>query len=313
MPRVARLLPALALVAAALPGAAAAQDPDPALEQRIDAHQALAGGRAVLARGHVDIGPRYVGGRWTLMIHDDTARADGGRSVWRRPEATVLRVADAARHPAPDDPDYAFLHAAPGTPVHVVPQTQEPDVVWVGWNTQDPRVMETIDRGAKLTLTGLQGPGTVVVYLQSGSFDAPKVLWDSTAAAQPVWLDVNTHTHANWVFSKPGVYLVRLEVTATLVDGTTVTDARDVRFAVGDRADASRAFAATWRGPAPAGTARAATPRTTTPDDDGGGSGGGTVVAIVLVAVALAGALAWTLVRGGRAKRRARGDGPGAG
>ena len=168
----------------------------------------------------------------------------------------MLRVADDARLKVPDDPAYGFLRASPGSEVYVVPQTQDPDVVWVGWNTQDPEVMETIDRGVTMTLTGVQGPGSLVVYLQSGDFAEPKVLWDSTGEAKPVWVDVNTHTHANWVFSKPGVYLVAGRVTADLVDGSTVTDTRELRFAVGSRTSADAAFAATGSGaPAPAATA----------------------------------------------------------
>ena len=51
------------------------------------------------------------------------------------------------------------------TPVHVVPQTENREVVWIGWNTQDPGVMEAIARGVTMNLLGVQGPGSVVVYL----------------------------------------------------------------------------------------------------------------------------------------------------
>lgn len=299
----------LALGATARAAAAVPERPgeDPALQQRIDAHQRVAGDRAVLTRGHVDVGPLFVGGRWTLMVHDDTAKASGGESVWRRPEQTVLRVLDAGRLKAPDDPAYAFLHAEPGAPVYVVPETQERDVVWVGWNTQDPRVMQTIDRGVTMTMTGVQGPGSLVVYLQSGSFSEPKVLWDSTARARAVWVDVNTHTHANWVFTKPGVYLVQVKVAADLVDGSTVTDTRELRFAVGSATRVEQAFATAWRGGDDDAQVDESAERAPveSEDDDGGGSGL-VVVIIALLAVALAGGVVLLLVRGAAAKRRAR-------
>ncbi|MDW5598869.1 choice-of-anchor M domain-containing protein, partial [Conexibacter stalactiti] len=289
----------LGLVCLAAPAAAA----DPGLDQRIDAEQAVASGRKVLAGGHVDVGPRFVGGRWTLMIHDDAAKADaGGRSVWRHPERTVLRVTDAALRQVPEDPAYGFLGAAPGREVFVVPQTQNPEVVWVGWNTQDPRVMETIDRGVRLTLAGVEGPGALTVYLQSGDFAAPQVLWSSTGRARPVWVDVNTHTHANWVFSKPGVYLVRVRVTADLVDGSTVTDTRALRFAVGSGTDVEEAFAAR-----PSADEPAASPSASTTEDAAEDSGSSALIAaLAVVAAALAVAVAAVAVRGGRAKRRAR-------
>jgi surface-anchored protein len=269
------------------------------LEQRIEAEQRVATDQKVLAAGHVDVGPRFVDGNWTLMIHDDTA----DESVWRHTDRTVLRVTDDAMLQVPDDPAYAFLPSEAGADVHVVPQTEKPDVVWVGWNTQDPEVMETIDRGVTMTLTGVQGPGELVVYLQSGDFAEPKVLWDSTAKPNPVWVDVNTHTHANWVFSAPGVYLVRVEVRADLVDGSAVTDTRELRFAVGSGAGTDEAFTAAWRGASAAAPAAAPAP----PDGGSDGPAGTAVAAIGTGALGLAVALAIVVMRGSRAKQRARG------
>lgn len=298
------------LFAGAVPAAVAQDREDSALEQSIDARQRVAGGEKVLADGHVDVGPRFVDGRWTLMIHDDAAKAaTGGESVWRHADRTVLAVGDAAKLRAPDDRAYDFLHAAPGSDVWVVPQTQDPEVVWIGWNTQDPSVMEAIDRGATMTLTGVQGPGDLVVYLQSGSFAAPRVLWDSTARPRPVWVDVNTHSHANWVFTRPGVYLVRVRVEAELIDGRTVSDTRDLRFAVGAGTSPRDALAADWSGGAEEDAGAAATSGASAdepPAEEAGGLSGAAVAAIVVVAALLAGGGALVVVRGNRAKRQAR-------
>ncbi|MDO8183963.1 choice-of-anchor M domain-containing protein [Conexibacter sp. JD483] len=297
------LLATLLLIA---PAAGAADG----LDQRIDRGQAVVDGRKVIATGHVDVGPRFVDGRWTLMIHDDEAKSKpGGRSVWRHAEQTVLRVGDVAIQTVPDDPAYAFLHAA-GRQVYVVPQTQDLKVVWVGWNTQDPDVMERIDRGVRLTLTDVEGPGELVVFLQSGDFAEPQVLWDSTAAARPVWVDVNTHTHANWVFTEPGVYLVHVRVDAELIDGTTVSDTRAMRFAVGRSASPEKAFSAVDAA-AGSGDDSAAPASPAEPVDDGGGSSA-LIAVLAVLAVALTVALAAVLARGRRTKQRAR-SAPGAG
>lgn len=298
------------VLALVVPVAAGAQqapaDEDPNLRQRIGAAQPVATDRAVLARGHVDVGPRFHDGRWTLMIHDDQAKAGGGESVWRHADRTVLAVVDDARHQVPDDPAYAFLPSEPGADVYVVPQTQDPDVVWVGWNTQDPEVMETIDRGVTMRLTGVQGPGSLVVYLQSGDFAKPQVLWNSTGEPQPVWVAVNTHSHANWVFSGPGVYLVQVEIVADLVDGTTVSDVRELRFAVGSDVDPDDAFAASWRGPRPTPASADLSAATEAAADEDGGVSASWVAALAVVVVALAALLALLAARGRRAKRLAR-------
>lgn len=183
---------------------------------------------------------------WTLMIHDDQSYDDdAAESVWRHPDETVLRVHDTALLPVPEGEGYEFLGVAAGEEVHVIPQTQDPEVVWLGWNTQDPEVMDTIDRGVTMSLVGVEGPGDLVVYLQSGAFEEPDVLWDNRIdEPQPAWIPVNTHTHANWVFTEPGVHLVHLEITAELVDGTTVSDTRALRFAVGDEVTVDETLAA---------------------------------------------------------------------
>lgn len=277
-----------------------------ALDQTLD-DLAIVHGDRVLEAGHVDMGPKFDDGTWRFLIHDDVARADAdAESVWRYPDETVFRVLDAGRLEQPDDPAYAFTGADPGDPIWVVPQTQDPEVVWLGWNTQDPQVMESIDRGVTLSLTGVQGPGTVTVYLQSGSFGEPQVLWDSrTSGKQPLWVDVNTHTHSNWVFTEPGVYLLRLDAEADLIDGSQVTDTQYLRFAVGSDTSTDDALAASWEGPdAESEASDAATEAT--PEDSGSDSVLVPLLvgAIILVAAGLIAGFAVALVRSSRARKQ---------
>ncbi|MFB9618321.1 choice-of-anchor M domain-containing protein [Brooklawnia cerclae] len=308
------------LVAACLlaaPGTAWAETADPNLQQTLSSDLAIVHGDHVIETGHVDMGPKFeADGTWRFLIHDDAARADAAAtSVWRYPDETVLRVLDAGELTVPDDPAYSFIGADPGATVWVVPQTQNPEVVWLGWNTQDPDVMATIDRGITLSLTGVQGPGVVTTYLQSGSFGTPQLLWDSRVTdSQPVWVDVNTHTHANWVFTAPGVYLLRLTAEADLVDGSHVSDTQLIRFAVGTSTSVDEALAATWQGDAE--------PSATTSSDDGASGApdaSGTAVApdgdkdplvpvligaIVVVAGGLIAGFTIAIVRGNRTRRR---------
>lgn len=302
---------AAVLLALALPGAVSADPVDPTddpLQQRIDPDQEIASDDAVLDTGHVDLGPRYQDGEWTLMVHDDS-ELEG--SVWRHLDRTVVRITDTAVQQVPDDPAYSFLGADPGAEVHVVPQTQDPEVVWLGWNTQDSEVMETVDRGVTLTLEGVEGPGHVVVYLQDGGFGEPDVLWDSrTPERQDLWVDVNTHTHANWVFSEPGTYLVPIAATATMVDGSEQTATGTVRFAVGSDTDPEEALAAEASAPAP-GEASTAPPAAEAEDGSGADEDGS--APWMLIGAAGAGALVVALLvvlgRGRRARAAALRDG----
>jgi len=281
------------------------------LDQTINSGQAVADDQATLSAGHIDIGPRIIDGEFTLLIHDDVAKADpAGQSVWRQPDLTVIQVTDAAVLPVPGDPAYAFLGVPAGEPVSVIPQTQNSDVAWVGWNTQDPDVMDTIDRGVTLSLTGVEGPGELLVYLQSGTFGDPEVLWDSRVTdEQRVWVDVNTHTHANWVFTEPGVYLAQFRVDADLIDGSTASDTQSLRFAVGETTDVEAAFTAEAATVAPGGLSSGGGAE----DVDTGEVAAGApdmwtiilVSVIGLVAVALIVLLTFVIRSGNRAKRLA--------
>ncbi|THD29195.1 MAG: hypothetical protein DI608_07545, partial [Rothia mucilaginosa] len=104
------------------------------------------------------------------------------------------------------------------------------------------------------------GPGTFSLYLENGNFSAPQVLWSSTKSEpQKLWVEKNTHTHANWVFTAPGEYLLKVTASAELSDGSTVSDTRYLKFAVGDSASADALYAmeAQARGSASSGSASA--------------------------------------------------------
>lgn len=165
--------------------------------------------------------------------------------------------------------------------------------------------MQTIDRGVTLTLLGVRGPGNLTTYLQSGNFAAPQPLWRSAdPTAQPFWAEVNTHTHANWVFTAPGVYLVAVRASAELINGETVSATRTLRLAVGDTTSADEAFAAIADIPAAAGQAPAGEDRAA----DNGSAGTSTtplLIALGGTAALLAVGLVLLLLRGRGAKRRA--------
>lgn len=281
-------------------GSASATTTDP-LQQTLSASEPTVTDQKVFDEGHIDIGPRYQDGKWSIQVHSGVSPS----AEWRDPADAVLRVVDASKVAVPDDPTYEFLHTSAGTKVAVIPQTQQSGVVWVGWNTQDPTAMEAMKDGVTMSLHGVQGPGDMVVYLQSGALGAPQVLWDSTAQMpQDLFVDTNSHTHANWVFTKPGVYLVDMEIRSTLRDGTTVTDTEPVRFAVGDNTSTAKAFSAKYTGTRPTASASPAVESGSASNlGDAGALGigvGAGVLALLLVVIVI------VALRGARARRRAR-------
>lgn len=189
---------------------------------------ARAAERVVIADGHVDIGPRLVDGRWTIQVRDDTVRPQ----VWRNTEDVVLHAVEGAKAQVPDGPRFSFL-GSPGSPVWVLPQVQQPGVLWPGWNTQDPQVTAVVNREVTWRLRRATGPGRFVLFV-NGEFGAPEVIFDgSRSQAQQTGIDLNTHAHGNWAFSAPGTYLLDIEMNAQTTEGEQLSDRRLLRVFVG--------------------------------------------------------------------------------
>lgn len=232
--------PATAESASAQPNDSNLSRGDRALTQTLSAEQPVASGRTEISAGHVDMGPRFNNGKFELMLHDD----HGETPVWRSLDEVIYRGSDQAILEVPNDPRYSFVGAPAGSKVYVIPQTETKGVIWPGWNTQDPQLVSKLNRGVNLTLEQVSGPGTFSLYLENGNFSAPQVLWSSTKSEpQKLWVEKNTHTHANWVFTAPGEYLLKVTASAELSDGSTVSDTRYLKFAVGDSASADTLYA----------------------------------------------------------------------
>lgn len=210
-----------------------------ASEQVIDPEQQQGSGRVVRGSGHLDFGPTLTDGTWRLQIHDDSEAT----SYWRDLDDVAIWVTDGAKLTVPDAQEFAFLPADPGTEVYVIPQTQQPGIVWLGWNTQQPDALANMGQGVSVSITSVSGPGEASVFLQNGNFGAPDELWNTAELPGTIWMERNTHTHANWVFTAPGAYLLDVTFEADLSDGTSVSVSDSLRFAVGDATDPESVFA----------------------------------------------------------------------
>ncbi len=235
----------IALISAA-PALAASPEPSrpPAngaqLEQKVDRNEVSVGNKTVISAGHVDLGPKLVAGKWKIQIRDDSASP----AVWRPLDSVVLKIPDQAQLPVPTGAEYEFLNAKPGSKLYVIPQTQNSAVPWLGWNTQDAGALQTMGRGTTLSLVSSAGPGDFSLFLQEGSFGKPKPLWEGRSKqAQNVWVEANTHTHANWVFSRPGAYLLTIAASASLPNGKKIVDTGNLRFAIGSSTSPESAWA----------------------------------------------------------------------
>ncbi|MER8029940.1 TIGR03773 family transporter-associated surface protein [Streptomyces bauhiniae] len=252
--------------------AATAASPTPGVES--DAAAETGRGRTIIGDGHIDMGPRFDHGRWTVQIRDDT----GKEAVWRNADDVVLQVKDRAEVEVPKDSAFGFL-GKPGDHVWLLPQAQQEGVLWPGWNSQEPKVAATVDREVTWQLLDVRGPGDFVLFL-NGSFGTPTVVFDARRKLpQETGIEVNSHVHGNWAFTRPGTYLLRVRMSAKTKGGAEHADTRTLRFSVGAQ-DPRTAFAA-----------KAATSPATHRASPGGGSaaplwwGAGAATAVALTAV----------------------------
>ena len=178
--------------------------------------QALPG--VTLSAGHADvIDPTYTAGTLKIEVKDGTAATP----VFRDPADVVFQVRPAARTTVPGSAGYSFL-GTPGSPVWVLPQTQNANLLWPGWNTQ--RLSGSTFTATRTSLLSVSG-GQFAVYT-TNAFGQPTVLFDSGDGLPDTRsVPVGTHAHANWAFRSAGTYTVTFQVTGTLVGGATVTSA----------------------------------------------------------------------------------------
>lgn len=174
-----------------------------------------------ISTGHVDVvDVDYASGALTVQLLDSTGTE-------RDPADVDLVVLPAAETTVPDNAAYAFL-GTPGDPVWILPQTQQANLLWPGWNTTD--VPAGVFQSLRLSLVGVTG-GELAVY--TTGLGGPAVLFDSGDGLpdhRP--LAVGAHSHANWAFDGPGTYTVTFRVSGTLTTGATVSDEATYTFTV---------------------------------------------------------------------------------
>lgn len=185
----------------------------------------------VLSKGHTDaVDVRYENGALRLKVKDDTVNP----AVVRDPADVTFQVLPAARTSVPDLPAFSFL-GAPGRTIWMLPQVQDPALLWPGWNTTTLGAGVFAGDKVTISLVDVAGPGAVTLF-DTNSLGTPNVKFRSDDGL-PDRLDVpvHTHAHAGWVFSAEGTYTLTFQADATLVDGTPLTTgAVDYRFVVGD-------------------------------------------------------------------------------
>ncbi|WP_045744902.1 choice-of-anchor M domain-containing protein [Actinoplanes rectilineatus] len=201
-----RLLAGSGFLAASLAGVAGPAQAHPAVPP------------TVLSSGHVDaVDVEYEDGQLELAVHDEESDAEFA------PSEVVLLVKKAAQTAVPDDANYAFL-GDPGDSVWILPEIQNPDLLWAGLSTEELEAGVFAGDQVSIDVQNVRGPGDVAVFT-SDAVGTPNVLVDSgDGLPDTVALGAGSHEHVNWAFERPGTYKLTVSASATLAgSGETVT------------------------------------------------------------------------------------------
>ncbi|MEU4448704.1 choice-of-anchor M domain-containing protein [Actinosynnema sp. NPDC050801] len=160
--------------------------------------------------GHVDVfGVAYEDGAFDLHVHDET------NDVEYAPAEVLLVAKSAAKTTVPADPAYAFL-GAPGAPVWVLPEIDDPALLWPGIATEEVEPGVFVDGSLRLKVTRVYGPGDFSIFT-TDAVGAPNVLVDSgNGLPDRIDLAAGSHLHANWAFEAAGYYRVTVRAVGTL-------------------------------------------------------------------------------------------------
>lgn len=176
--------------------------------------------------GHFDFGAVLSQGHFSAQVKDDRTSP----AKWVDPMSLNFVLGDAAKTKLPAGMDYIDKQ---GSDVWLIGATQQDGVPWLGWNTQNPELVQNMDGKATMKLDSVTGPGKMAVFL-SGNFGAAgQKVFDSDNLGS-FEVPKNTHQHGNWAFTAPGHYTAHITWSVKLKDGSTKTASSILNFEVGN-------------------------------------------------------------------------------
>lgn len=189
--------------------------------------QARADEVTILDKGHVDaFNVSVVDGQLLLDLKEDFT----GSHVRRDPEQVELHVKSRAEAEIPQN--------FPGHPrAYLLPATQDHELLWPGWDTLGT-VDGGFDQSIDIVFDSVEGPGEIHLFQTDafGSGYVPLLLDGGTLVSGGAIRrqDFPAHTHANWIFTAPGIYTLKVKAVGVKNGQRQQTDTKTYKFTVGD-------------------------------------------------------------------------------
>lgn len=189
-------------------------------------------GRKLAYHSHIDaIYATHHDGELTNMIVDGQVPTPSDELCVRLAPDANSAGTEVSRLVVPDDPKLAFL-GEPGTILWYAPQeipfADKWRPVWAGAGAFDPHhewSVPTDFEGKKVTveLSDFKGPGQMEMFFYNRSEQQPDRRFSTKDNIRSTTLDVGSHGHYSWTFTKPGIYHLTWTITGKKKDGSTET------------------------------------------------------------------------------------------
>ncbi|MFM7539139.1 MAG: choice-of-anchor M domain-containing protein, partial [Planctomycetota bacterium] len=133
-----------------------------------------------------------------------------------------------------------------GAPIWVLPAIENPNLPYLGISTEEVAMGKFNKGSLKLSLAHVSGPGEFIIYTVDGvgAVTVGMSTVDGIGTDDTISLLEGSHGHRNWAFTAAGRYEVGFEASATLPDGTQVSDHGVFVFSVDNMGKVSFASAA---------------------------------------------------------------------
>lgn len=173
----------------------------------------------VLDSGHTDLFNVTVNaeGKLDLVVKEDVT----GSHVIRPASSVLVKVKETAKHEFTAQQQKTLGIPAQG---YLLPQTQQPGLIWPGWDTNAVKDAGLHKTAFDVTYSGPEG-GRIHMWLSSiqGTPEKGRVQGGGNELdpkGSVILQDYPAHTHANWLFTRPGRYTLNVTARVSSEDGT---------------------------------------------------------------------------------------------
>ncbi len=178
---------------------------------------------AIISDGHVDIGVAFADDAWDLHVHDEENETE------YEPSEALLHVGLAALTTRTGDaqlPAYDFLGVAPDESIFILPETENPELPFLGLGTEELAAGLFQNDTVILQLFSVAGPGHFSMWQSGLTPDQPSLFMatsDGIDGTDRVTLSAESHKHTNFAFSEKGIYEITFMASGITANGATTS------------------------------------------------------------------------------------------